>query len=423
MKPTTAIRLDTLLWFLLVPFWLLGCESAPGGSTWTGVVTDSAGVSIVSNPEAPLWREGEAWSVVEELTIGAPADGPSAQFGHISGVDVDSAGRIYVLDRQAQAVSVFDPQGQFVRSLGRPGAGPGEISPYATDVFVTPQGAVLLTDVGNLRVNVYTESGEAAGARALHPGRGEPLKWGMASDGRLVVQFKRGRELRPGGEMVFALGPDGAVADTILIFPWGEDTEGSVPATEGIVVFAPGPLWDLPANGDIYSAVTSDYRIRVHGPDGHIKRIVTKVHRRPVVSDAEKARIRTGVREELEARGTPPEFIAQMLTGFGVADYYPAFAALRSGPWGSFLVQTVLPIAELSERSALSLASDPAAIRSGAWDVFDADGRYLGVLDLPYRFTPFSFRGDKIYGVWLDDFDIQYVKRLRIVRPEPLVPS
>jgi hypothetical protein len=47
--------------------------------------------------------------------------------------------------------------------------------------------------------------------------------------------------------------------------------------------------------------------------------------------------------------------------------------------------------------------------------VFDGDGKYLGVVTMPLRFQPRILLGDKIYGVWRDDLDVQYVMRLRIV--------
>jgi hypothetical protein len=49
------------------------------------------------------------------------------------------------------------------------------------------------------------------------------------------------------------------------------------------------------------------------------------------------------------------------------------------------------------------------------WDVFDSDGRFLGVVTLPQLFTPKLFRGDKIYGIWRDELEVQYVVRLRVV--------
>ncbi len=57
---------------------------------------------------------------------------------------------------------------------------------------------------------------------------------------------------------------------------------------------------------------------------------------------------------------------------------------------------------------------------SGApeWDVFDAEGRFLGIVSMPQRFAPRVYRDGKIYGVWRDELDVQYVMRLGIVEGE-----
>jgi hypothetical protein len=257
------------------------------------------------------------------------------------------------------------------------------------------------------------------GTLTIDPNRGEPLKWGMASDGRIAVRFKLGRGEGRGGERIFALGPDGAVADTLLVFPEGADIEGTGSIASGTVAFAPEALWHFPKSGGSYSGASGEYRIREHALDGHVTRIVKRTHPPQVVSEAEKSRIHRDALATLEARGTPAPFIQQMMTGFGVADYYPAFASIQSGPWGSLLAQRILPVSELSQMSGLTLASNPDAIGSSKWDVFDADGRYLGVMALPDRFTPLVCAGEKIYGVWLDEWDVQHVRRLRVVQPVP----
>jgi hypothetical protein len=52
------------------------------------------------------------------------------------------------------------------------------------------------------------------------------------------------------------------------------------------------------------------------------------------------------------------------------------------------------------------------------WDVLDGEGRYLGVVSMPDRFAPRMIVGRKIYGVWRDEFDVQYAVVLRIVGTE-----
>ena len=86
---------------------LLACiiDACGGGELrWAGTITDSAGVTIVSNTDIGLWEPGQEWKLEEEVRIGA-LDGPAEyQIGQVGSVAIDSKGRILVLDRQAQHI-------------------------------------------------------------------------------------------------------------------------------------------------------------------------------------------------------------------------------------------------------------------------------------------------------------------------------
>ena len=41
---------------------LAGCSTDDAGSIWTGSVTDSAGVTIVSNSDEPIWNDADRWN-------------------------------------------------------------------------------------------------------------------------------------------------------------------------------------------------------------------------------------------------------------------------------------------------------------------------------------------------------------------------
>ena len=51
----------------VVPFLACSDSTTPD---WAGTVVDSAGIPVVQNPAEGLWGPDEAWSVVEELSIG-----------------------------------------------------------------------------------------------------------------------------------------------------------------------------------------------------------------------------------------------------------------------------------------------------------------------------------------------------------------
>lgn len=102
-----------------------------------------------------------------------------ALIGAISDLVVDKDGVVYAVDRQASQVHVVEGAGQ-VRSLGRPGAGPGEFSQPAS---VLKQGDTLfVVDWGNGRLQGLSASGASLFTRPLPPGYPPSL----GADGRFV---------------------------------------------------------------------------------------------------------------------------------------------------------------------------------------------------------------------------------------------
>lgn len=95
------------------------------------------------------------------------------------------------------------------------------------------------------------------------------------------------------------------------------------------------------------------------------------------------------------------------------ADFYPAYANFMTGPDGTLWVQRLQTPDEVME---LGGAFDIQDMGSANWDVFDADGRLLGVVGMPPRFNPLLFSDNSIYGVLRDDLDVQYVARMLIHR-------
>ncbi|MEJ2239140.1 MAG: hypothetical protein P8X82_12650, partial [Gemmatimonadales bacterium] len=58
------------------------------------------------------------------------------------------------------------------------------------------------------------------------------------------------------------------------------------------------------------------------------------------------------------------------------------------------------------------LAMDPRK-----WEVFSADGEWLGSVLSPRRFTVFEIGDDYVLGVFRDDVDVEHVQLLRLHRP------
>jgi len=114
------------------------------------VVLGLAMCGTLATPAASSGQNVEPGALRFKLGV---ADGaPSELFGEVSGLEVDSAGRIYVMDRMENRIRVFGPDGRFLTQAGREGAGPGEFS-YMSESDITDDDALLIADPGNGRIS------------------------------------------------------------------------------------------------------------------------------------------------------------------------------------------------------------------------------------------------------------------------------
>jgi hypothetical protein len=93
---------------------------------WTIPVPE--GTRIIEYADVPLEERTERIELVEDLVIAERQDDPNYAFYYPIDVAVDDDGRIYVADARDARVKVFDKRGEYLRSLGQKGQGPGELT-------------------------------------------------------------------------------------------------------------------------------------------------------------------------------------------------------------------------------------------------------------------------------------------------------
>ncbi len=116
-------RLATMIMILLLATSLAGVV----GATPAPLAAAPADGHRTTVTLTPLWSRGGD-------------DDPDVMFGIPCGVAQDAAGNVYVLDNQLSEIVMLSPEGEFLRTLGREGEGPGE--------FQRPNGLVILPDGG-----------------------------------------------------------------------------------------------------------------------------------------------------------------------------------------------------------------------------------------------------------------------------------
>jgi hypothetical protein len=283
-------------------------------------------------------------------------------------------------------------------------------------VLVSPGDTILVSDVGNQRANLYLTDGTYLRSFPLSFADGIPFRWESSEDGRIVAQLRRiafpGSTAPPDSMDVIAVrNLDGSVGDTLMLVPSGK-TVSFAGGTPEFNFFSAEPSWALVDNRLIYG-VTSEYRIGIYAASGRLERVIEKPFERDLVAAEDQEAIKDLLGEAWKGAGVPPQAISQLMQGVHFADTYPAYAQIMATPDGAVLVQRLQAPSKLTpeEREGFNPQYD---LGSRDWDVFDEQGRYLGVIRMPRRFLPVRFVGDAIYGVQRDELDVQYVVKLVI---------
>lgn len=385
-----------------------GTDDAAADGGWAGTMTDSAGIAVVTNPAHGSWSADDVWTVSEEVRIGGLDAPVESQFGQVVSIDVDAEGRIYVADQQAADIRVFDADGSWLRTIGRPGSGPGELGQGVAGVFVDADG-VHVPDMANFRISTFAPDGTFLSSTPVDLTRGIPIRWDRHPDGRIVAQLRSaGQGVGDGlaGDEIRAIGED----EAILRLPRGESFEISESGLPQFSLFEPEPVWDLGETGRFVTGVNSDYRIRVLDSAGEPVRIISKPFERRPVTEGQQRVILDAFGELLVDQGVPPGALDQFLAGVRFAEYFPAFAQVVIAADGAIWVQNLKSADDIREDEEFDIQD----FGSDDWDVFDPEGRYLGRLTMPTKFQPIAFRGDVVYGVQRDELDVQSVVRYRI---------
>jgi DNA-binding beta-propeller fold protein YncE len=122
--------------------------------------------------------------------VGGSEGTAAGEFLEPIGVDTSPAGQVYVVDDQRNDIQVFDGRGLFIRTLGGPGSGPGQLADTG-NVRVREDGLVVNADFGNGRVQAWDAEGAfqwSLGSQGTGPGEfDEPQDVAFGPDGMLFV--------------------------------------------------------------------------------------------------------------------------------------------------------------------------------------------------------------------------------------------
>ena len=415
--PTSPIgRMPRVTAALAVASLPLACGpvSDSGNQAGTVVETETIGdTTVVRTVSGSVW--GEEVALVPETSIGEMEGPEEYLFGSVRAIAVDVDHNVYVLDGQARHVRVFDSAGTYVETLGRRGEGPGEFQ-VPIGIAIS-NGRVLVRDPANGRVQLF------------EPGTGETEEWRYLPSGVFantpLYQDDRGRiyvDITEEEQRFIVMDSDGTQVDTISAPDAPADfDEGEYVVTyedERISVgenipFSPAWYWTVHSTGHFLSALSTAYRIDLEQDSGVLR--IERVHRPVVVSDEERDHHRRSI-----VAGMRRFDAGWSWNGPGIPDRKPPFRGLSAADDGRIWVRLWT-----GGRQVPNDEHDPADPDSAPftwvepirYDVFEADGTYLGAVVPPEGFSPSPppvFGRSFVWAVERDDLGVERVLRYRL---------
>lgn len=398
--------------------WACADSAATGTAVWQTLV-DTLGDTIVVRTigaDSPP-RHG----IATEMRIGELEGAEEYTFGTITDLVVTPEGDFYVFDAQATQLRRYDSTGTFVRNVGRRGAGPGEYG-HVNGVDVGSDGRVYIWDAENTRVSIYTEHDEIDQSFRVLSGLHTSDALAVDSTGRaFTLTLTFGPDVTKWRPIVVRFGAGGLPVDTIEVPAYDLPAAAIVaqppggPTASRMVPYFPLRQFAYMPDMQFVSGRSDVYVLHRQRPDGGVLRIER---------DAPAVPVSAAERSEQEAlathvmRDVDPSW---RWNGPPIPEVKPYFKALRSGMDGRIWAQLSQPGELDPEADTVQRNPDarpPIRYREPqVWDVFEADGRYLGQVELPFGFTLHVMRGEHVWGVLRDELDVQSVVRARIDPP------
>ncbi len=377
--------------FVLALALLASCGDAESDDRgWAGSIETVDGRVTVRNPPVGLWGAGEYGRMSSNLRIGAlEGDGPDV-FGDVTGIAVSLRGEIAVLDGQAQAVRVFGATGEYLRTIGRKGAGPGEFD-RALAIHFDQDDRLWVVDAGNARYEVFDPEGRRLRRTPRGGGStiGDP---GAMTEGGLLDPLPH---FGADGEILryyVRVDSTGVVVDSLAPVTLGNLSQlRGVPAA--LAPFIPRVLTAADWRGDLWLASSDRYTLYRRGARGD-----TSVIAMLDVPEIGWGRGDQATVDSLLSSWPLPVDQARL----GVGPQY--LRSMSPDEYGNLYVRSNLP----------------RDVEGSVFVMFDARGRYLGPVRANVVFADrprVLFRGGAAYGVSTDEFGVEYVVRAQVQIP------
>jgi hypothetical protein len=371
-------------------------------------VRDSAAVQIVENRD-PLWTADTRWTIdsAPSLTIGVEEGDPQREFFRLIDVRRLSDGRVAALNAGTSELRYFSPEGAYLCTSGREGAGPGEFEQMSWMQLLDEDSLLVYSFGGGGRLSLIGPDGSFV--RTLAIPRVPDVQYvqpnGVLSDGALLLRSGRS----------YGMGvTSGTHSDSAILIIHDGGTErariGPLPSNQSAVVasenrmtvtslvFGKSLLTGF-GSGLLYVGTNERYEISAHDTLGRLTRSI-RLDRAPepvtaaAIAHVESTRLANARTEN--ARAMSKSLFEQM----DFPATMPSYAEILVDRSGNVWV------------ARYDYLPGPRT-----WDVFNAEGQLLGAVRLPDRFRLRMISDGEIIGISRDELDVQRIQAFRISKP------
>jgi hypothetical protein len=361
----------SLIIFLSILMLLISCRAQKSG--WQGTIEEENGITVVRNPDAPIYSE-DMFSMEEEISIGEVEGREEYMFQRIITIAVNDAEDIYVMDYQAKHFKVFNKHGQYIKTIGRPGQGPGEFQ-APRSILCTNQKEIVVSDMN--RISYFTLEGEFI--KSVPVAASMIVTVDIDSSGNFLcfdIVFDKGvyelKKFDPNLNYLFSYGTSP--------LPGAAQRGGG---EENL--FLPVLRWDV-INGDqiVCGYAEEGYKIKIFDGSGNL---IKRIERKYTPLEVTQREI-----DERIADYTP-----ERKKNLYIPKYFPPFYTLFSDDEGRVYVWTYERIPDGE---------------GYYYDIFDDEGKYIH--KVPFKTSPRVIKNNKFYMIEEDEDGFQYIKRYKM---------
>jgi hypothetical protein len=243
-------------------------------------------VNIIQNKKTPAAPKGTPTKIVAELDrIIGESDDLEKSFSQLGGFVVDDEGIIYALDFKEQKIKVFDAEGQFIRSFGEKGQGPGELQ-MPSDLHLAPGDELAVNDALARKMVYFTKQGRYK-REVSYATRLALVSLLMDPFGDFV-----GREMKlEGQEMFFEI----VKLDSSMKSLFSLDKMGFPIPLPGsgtkINLMDMISIYQFDSSGNLYYGRNRNYEINVYTPEGKLVKSIRKDFQPQKITEEDKKEI------------------------------------------------------------------------------------------------------------------------------------